>query len=630
MGGAIFIPPPLPFLKLQIIQRAGVRIKLFGKKMKFKKTIMTLAIASAMQPVFAIENNNQDEIIVTATRTAQSVDETMAAVTVITRKEIENSLAANLQELLTGLAGIDMINAGGMGKDTSLYIRGTNKDHTVVLIDGIRVGSATTGEANIQHIPLDQIERIEIVRGTRAGYYGADAIGGVIQIFTRKGSDAFTAHTKINTGSSNYKNYSAGMGQKISNTRYQITASHIETDGIHAREVKNPDLDGYLNNSLSLGSQTKLSDSNELNITLLHNDGTNWYDGFTSTSDYYFDYQQQSVGINYKHIISDSWQTTFSSNQHTDLKDDYKDAVLTNSYLTVRQSNTWQNDIALADDNLLSIGLDAQYENIDSSGTSSYPVKYRTTNGVFISNQLQADWANINISLRHDQYSDFGNQTNGNIELGRKLTNNDRVFFNLASAFKAPTMNQLYSSSGNVGLNPEEVISAEFGYSIKSGKHKTDVSLYHMNYTNLIELDPVNIFQNINKAKISGIELVHKAKLGLWQLTNQVSLLSPINATNNNQLRRRSQYSFQLEAVRQIGSWKVGADITGQGSRFDDSDNTVLLESYELLNIKAHYTWSNKLQLDIKADNILETQYETRAGYNNPGTTYYLGLNYKM
>lgn len=598
--------------------------------MKFKKSIISLAIAATIQPLFAAENNHQNEIIVTATRTAQSADDSMAAVTVITRKEIDASMAATLPELLSGVVGINISTAGGIGKDTALNIRGTNADHTVVLIDGIKIGAATTGQPIIQQLTLDQIERIEIVRGIRSGLYGSEAIGGVIQIFTRKGRDEFHAHAELEAGSANHQKFAAGLSNKTGNTRYQMSASHFQTDGIHAREIKNPDLDGYINDSISVSTLTQFNQA-KLAVNLNHAQGRNWYDGTTAGSDYYEDFQNQTLSMDYSHEISEYWNSKFILGSHINDSDHYTDSVLASNFLTHRLMTTWQNDLAISENQLLTLGLDNTHEDVDAVGSGYSFNKLRDVSGVFAQHQLQLGVNQINLNARHDNYTDFGKQDSGSIVLGRKLTQKLNTYLSYGTAFKAPTLNQLYSNYGNPTLKAEEATAAELGLKYRSGKQRLELSLYDTSINNLIAYDSGSgLFQQTVQARITGAEAGYSQPLGKWMMNLSATLTDPRDVITGNVLARRAQEIYKVDLKRKFSKIDMDLSLAHRGQSYDNSSNSKLLAAYNLLNLRMGYHVSNKMNLIFKGDNLLNEKYETRTGYNNPGTTYYLGLNYKM
>ncbi|MDH5259699.1 MAG: TonB-dependent receptor plug domain-containing protein, partial [Gammaproteobacteria bacterium] len=233
--------------------------------MKKTRQAFLVALATSLTlPTFAEE---QSPIIVTATRTAQTADESLASVTVITKEQIEQQQANDLFDVLANIAGIDMVNSGGIGKSTSLYMRGTNTGHVLVMIDGVQVGSATTGQAAYQDIPVELIERIEVVRGARASLYGSEAIGGVIQIFTRKPTHTTSLNFSSLIASHNTKKNVAGISGKLNKTSYSLQASTLSSDGFNIKDDKNPDNDGYKQNSANIFITHEFNNTDNLELS---------------------------------------------------------------------------------------------------------------------------------------------------------------------------------------------------------------------------------------------------------------------------------------------------------------------------------------------------------------------------
>ena len=284
------------------------------------------AIAAALLlPAFALPTparadaaaTDLDQVVVTATRTAQTQDQTLAAVTVIDRAEIERLQPASVAGLLTGRAGISLANNGGPGKSTSVFLRGTESDHVLVLVDGIKLGSATSGGASLQDIPAEQVERIEIVRGPFSSLYGSEAIGGVIQIFTRKPHGAFSPNASVGIGSENTQRVSAGIGGRASDPKhggwYAINAAHQDTDGINAyRGTRNfdPDEDGYRNTSLTVQGGYRFNPQWDADVRAFRAEGRNEYDG--SANDV-ADVVQQVIGGRVRYAPTEGVKLTASA-----------------------------------------------------------------------------------------------------------------------------------------------------------------------------------------------------------------------------------------------------------------------------------------------------------------------------
>src|SRR5688572_25040493 len=266
--------PSSPATSFRTAMRAGVRA---GDASMLLRNSLVIAIAVALPSLALAQTTNQestaadlDTIVVTGTRTAITVDDSLAAVEVIDREQIERSQARSLPELLRGRAGISLVNQGGLGKLTTLFMRGAESDHTLFLIDGVRVGSATSGLTALQDLPVELIERIEIVRGPRSSLYGSEAIGGVIQVFTRRNRDGVTPHLKLGGGSNGLREANGGIDIGFARGWFGVDYNHQSSDGIHAcsgagfpvfagcfMDNPDPDRDGYENNAISLRAGAK-------------------------------------------------------------------------------------------------------------------------------------------------------------------------------------------------------------------------------------------------------------------------------------------------------------------------------------------------------------------------------------
>ncbi|MFT5722299.1 MAG: vitamin B12 transporter, partial [Motiliproteus sp.] len=266
--------------------------------MLYFKRLPTAALALLPLAVSAtaFAATQSDQLVVTATRMAQTIDQSLVPVSVLTREDIDQSPATSLPELLSQLPGVDFSVSGGYGQSSNLYLRGTNSSHTLVLIDGIKIGSATLGSAPFENISLHQVERIEVVRGPRSSLYGSEAIGGVIQIFTRKPNEGVTASAKVGAGNHGTQELSAGVGLGSEQGSLAINMSHSKTDGIDAQPSGNADKDGYKSNSASINLHLNMTDATKAEITLLRTAATNQFDRSPAAYDDYSDIMQQSLG----------------------------------------------------------------------------------------------------------------------------------------------------------------------------------------------------------------------------------------------------------------------------------------------------------------------------------------------
>jgi len=564
-----------------------------------------------------------DEIVVTATRSARTVDETLAAVTVLTRRDIEK--ATSLQALLAGSTGVTLANNGGAGKETSVYLRGAQANHAVVLIDGIKVGSATKGVAAYQDIPLDAIERIEIVRGPTSSLYGSEAIGGVIQIFTRKG-----AGTVVSAGVGRYgtKQLAASLGGNVDTGWYRLAAGHDETDGFSAQNGTETDNDGYRNRNVSLRGGLRLGSATEAEFSLLHAAGAVEYDGTSSNEGK----SGQFVGGGHiKHRIGDLWQTRLSLGQSHDDSDSFLNGVFKSRFNTRRNSAAWLNDLTLSAQHLLTVGVDWQHDKVDS--TTAYTVTKRDNTGLFAQWQGRLGAQDVRLALRRDENSQFGGHTTGNAAWGVDITPGLRARLAYGTAFNAPTFNQLYYPGfGNAALQPEESESVEAGLSGRGAGGQWSATLFDNRITNLISFDGTTNPSNAS-ARIRGLELDWKTRLAAWDARIHFTLQDPENTSNTankgKDLNRRARESLRIDLDRELGSWRIGTTLRGEGKRYDNLANTTKLSGYGLIDLRAETRLAKEWVLAGRVENLLDKRYYTVAGYNQPGAGLYLTLRWQ-
>lgn len=591
--------------------------------MNFSKSVLTAAVAATLcLPANAEE---QSPVIVTATRTAQTADETLSSVTVITEKQIQQQQSHDLVSLLTAVNGLDITNQGGLGKLSSIFMRGTNSSHLLVMVDGMKIGSATSGTIAFQHIPVNQIERIEIVRGPRASLYGSEAIGGVIQIFTKKGKDKFNTYIDMGYGSYATQTLSAGLSGKSGNTSYAFNASHLMSEGFTTQNGTETDLDGYKNNSVSLNLSHDLSATSSLALNLLQTSGDSEYDGTYTNST---DYVQQTAGVQYNFAALQNWNIKLNASQSLDQADDFIDAVFKTKFNTTRDYISWQNDINVADNQLLTLGVDYQNDTVDS--TTKYNESSRNNTAGFIQHQWFGEKNDVQVSLRNDDNEAFGSHNTGSIALGHDFENKYRLITSYGTAFKAPTFNDLYYPGySNANLKPEESDTVEVELRKNAGWGEWSVNAYQTNISNLIASNSTTyIPENVNKAVIKGLELRLNTVFAGYNTQLEVAALDPRDKDTNKILQRRTQRTVKIIMDKEYGKWASGFSITGQGERYDDKANQNLLKGYATFDIRTRYAISKSLSVKGKIENLFDTKYETVKGYNNPERSIFVTLSY--
>jgi vitamin B12 transporter len=613
-------------------------------------------------PLFAAEEPAELEpIIVTATRTAQTADEALASVTVIPREEIERRRATSVQEVLRGVPGLGVTNSGGLGKPSSVFLRGTESDHVLVLVDGIRTGSASLGTTAFEDIPIDQIERIEIVRGPRSSLYGSEAVGGVIQIFTRKGGGALKPSLSAGGGSHATYKLSGGLSGGGDRGWFNLNASRLDTAGFNAcsSTVTNsggcftfePDDDGYTNNAGSARFGYRFENGLEVDAHLLHAEGANEHD---ETDDFdpvtfapleFFhnrsDFLQQTVGGKLRFSPVERWQATLTGGRSLDELDSVNNPASTDVFDTQRQSASMQNDITLAPDQLLTVGFDYYKDLLQSN--LAFTETSRDNKAGFAQYQgafNDLDWV---LGVRHDANQRFGNETTGNVALGYSFGPLLHLTAGWGRAFKAPTFNDLYFPGfGDPNLDPERSESIELGANGTVVGVHWSLNGYYTKLDDLIGFITVPVSPrfpfgiraaNVDEARILGLEAVASTQIWGWDVAANLSLIDPENrgegANKGNVLPRRAEQMFRLDLDRAFGRFTAGLTVYGEGRRFDDLENTRRLAGYVLVDLRAGVEVYKDLFLEGKVGNVLDKEYETADFFNQDDTNLFVTLRYQ-
>lgn len=596
-----------------------------------------LPVSAAVEDVTEL-----DPVVVTATRMPDTADQTLAAVTVIERAEIERRQARTMSDLLRGLPGVAVSNSGGAGQPTSIFLRGTESDHVLVLIDGVKINSATLGTAAWQQIPLTAIERVEVVRGPRSSLYGSEAIGGVIQIFTRRGSGGpFKA--RVRAGAGTYGTVTGELGLSAGDERAWFDASlgFERTEGFNACNgepglggcfVDQPDRDGFHSDNVALRAGYRFSAAVELDVHLLRSSGDTQYDGSAWAGN-----QNQTLlqvaGLNLALRPHHNWSSQLALARTWDASEIFFDETLLNHFDTHRDSLSWQNALHLAKHHRLGWGLDLQWDRIDTQ--PDYAHDARRNLGLF--GEYLGDFGpqTVHLSLRHDDNQQFGGKTTGQLGWGYRFGQGLQLSAAWGSAFKAPTFNELYYPGfGNPDLDPETSWSGELGLSGLHPWGRWGLSLYQTDIEDLIAFDATTFAPaNLDSARIRGLELWSTAHLAGWDLDANLTLLDPRNTSSglnhDKQLARRPEQTLRLDADRRFGTLGLGATVTFSGRRYDDFANQTRLDGFALVDLRAEYALSSALRLQARLENVLDEDYETAAYYNQPGRSVFVTLRYE-
>ena len=608
----------------------------------------TLSLALALPGIASAEQapTELDDVVVTATRTPVSIADSVVPVQVIDREQIDRSQAGSLLDLLRGRAGLDFVNQGGPGKITSLFMRGSASSQVLVLVDGVRIGAASSGMPALQDLPIDQIERVEIVRGPRSSLYGSEAIGGVIQIFTRAAGQGLQQNLALTAGSHNLRQASAGFSNRGERGWVSAQGAWQKTDGINACNgsatlfqgcyVDEPDRDGYRNTSLNVRGGYALGETLSVEGHMLDAASRNQYDGSIYGGNE-ADNQQRVYGGKLRWTPGDAFGLSVQVGRNDDQADSYYVQAGKRSFVstfdTRRDTASVQGDFLFAEGQQLSVGGDWQKDQVTS--TTAYSIDNRDNTGVFAEYQGRFGAHSLQASVRNDDNEQFGNHTTGSLGYGLALGHGLRLTASAGTGFKAPTFNDLYFPwSSNPALKPEESTSVNVGIAQYGEGWNWTFNAYESRIDQLIALDSTYTPYNIAKARIRGAELTGFASLAGFDINAQASFTDPRDHTRgaasyDNWLPRRARSSGRLDVDRGFGPLRVGVTATATGHRFDNAGNSLRLAGYGTVDLRVEYAINEAWSLQARAANVFDREYETVAWYNQPGREYQLTLRYR-
>jgi len=588
------------------------------------------ALAASTLSVNAAET--LDSITVTADRMPS--ENILAATTVVTRADIERLQITDLPTLLSRQPGIDIAISGGIGKQSSIFMRGTNSSHVLLLVDGVKWYSATAGSPAIQDFPIEQIERIEIVRGPRSGLYGSEAIGGVIQIFTRKGQQGVSPFAKIAYGTHNTKQATAGVRGGNEDTTYNLSFNHQSTDGINAKTNTNPDKDGYRNNNISATINHQFNDKINVQFNALRAQGVNQFDPFFSTTDINTsDFVQQVLGAKANINVTDDWTLSLQLGESRDQSKSYTNGIAGSVFDTRHRTASFNNLIKITDNNKLNLGIDYDVDDVDS--TTNFVITSRDNKAVYASWQGMANKHSWLLSVRHDNNEAFGSHNTGTAEWGYCLQEGLQFVATIGTGFKTPTFNDLYyplsfGYQGNPNLKPEKSRSYEIGLVGDYDWSNWSVRAYETKIDDLIAIkSDFSTVTNINKAKIRGVELEMGTTILGWNTQANISFLKPEDDKTGRILARRAKRLASISADKHWGDWSTGASWKLRGHSFDNAANTTRLGGYGLIDIRAGYQLNKGWLLQASVTNLFDKKYQTVKNYNSLDRTALLTISYK-
>jgi vitamin B12 transporter len=573
-----------------------------------------------------------EEVVVTAKRVPEKLENTIQPTTLITADDIAKSGQETLVEVLQSLGGVEVASTGGFGQPSSVFIRGANSDHTLVLIDGLRVDSATTGTTAFENIPLNQIERIEIVPGPLSSLYGADAVGGVVQVFTKSSRYTPGVSASVGYGTFDTRTVSGGINERFHDTDFSFNAGYLISKGFDATkppaafQSHNPDRDDYHNTNYSLKLAQHFTSDHEIGLTAFQSYGITRFDSGPFTDDI----NRQTLSA-FSVYSRDQFTATWQSMLRFGLGRDNLDisGAFPGFFRTTQPQLSWQNDFKLGGGSLI-----AGFEYLDQEVASDTPYTgtQRDVRSMFGGYVGEFGPHGVQLNVRNDDNSQFGNRTTGSAGYGYRLNPYLRFRASAGTAFKAPTFNDLYFPGfSNPNLQPERSRSYETGLDVGVGEHHFSLTYFDNRITDLIALDNTFTPQNINQARINGVELSYRGSFAGFRVNGQFTYQDPVNSLTRQLLQRRAKEHGTFAVNRSLGSWRYGAEVVASGARFDsaDEDPTTRLHGYALFNLTAGYMLARDWSVSMRWNNVFNRSYELVQNFNTPGSNVFFALKYE-
>jgi vitamin B12 transporter len=612
---------------------------------RFRLSGVAVAITAALStPVLA--QDDLEETIITATRTPVPVDTIGSPVIVITRNDIERSLASDVSELLQQHAGIEIARTGGPGQQTSLFTRGTESNHTVVLLDGVRINPGTIGGAALQNISPESLERIEVVKGPRSALYGTDAIGGVVQLFTRGAArvdaKSFGGGAGASFGTDDTRQYYGDASLAASDKlRFGVGGSYAESNGMPVFVADDSDR-GWRNVTGRASVEFDATDQLTFRARGWRAAGRTGYSAQTFSTPPYADVSQDFVNDVYAfegdyHSV-DGLNVRGTVAQARDDIDQLQPNFAGFDFAhTRRQSYDVQVDLPEVSGHLVSVGVQRTSEDtIANSFGTAFDKNTKVSQG-FVQDQFTTGIVTARFALGGVDHETFGTELTWNAEIGAAFDTGTRVTLAGGKAFRAPDSTDRFGFGGNPDLDPEVSRQVELTVRQKLGEHQRlwlsafdnrIRDLINFVVTDFATFDGQN--ENIDRARIKGGELGYEYGNAGWRARAELTMQDPRDETTDARLLRRARESLFIAVDRDVGPFDVGIDAAYFGERRDFGFPTVTLDSYTLVNATVRWRATAALTLQGRLENAFDEKYTQAAGYRTRGRAYTIGVRFSF
>ena len=591
-------------------------------------------------PVFSAESDLEsgvtelDPIVVTSTGNETRLSRTLASTTVISRDQIERAQALDLAELLRFNAGVEIGRNGGAGAVTSVFVRGGESNHTLILVDGVRINPASSGGAALQNIAPDSIERIEIVKGPRSAIYGSDAIAATINIITRNATGS-RVEGWLRGGAFDTREASVRLAHGNTENGLNIQAQRFETEGYSIQPGGSVDAAGNERTSVSVNGNGRFG-KNTMRLKLWQSRGETDYD--PSFPPFFIaplasqDFVNRVIGVTVDRSLSPKWSLSLNSDW---MSDDIQQNQ-SSDFVTTDRSQLGARIVGDLKKHRLSFAATAARENVDADG---FGTAYQDSRGIYsISAQDEINMGSHSavIGVSANDHDAFGNRIEGSLEYGFRLKSGAQLFASGATGFRAPDATDQFGFGGNPDLKPEAAINYELGARKIAGAHSVDLRVFHAQVDDLIsvEFDVANNpavdfgFRavNVDEYENTGVELSYGwLNAGLSANISGI-IQNPEDKSTGQQLARRAKRSISGNLAYRFSRYFVGLDLLGSSERPDPNGT---LPGYALANLTAGADINQNWKISARVENILDTEYQTAGGFDMAGAAAYLTLKYR-
>ena len=584
-----------------------------------------------------------DPVVVSATRSPVPLSHVLSDVSVIQREDIERHGSGGVVDVLRGVAGVQMVRNGGPAGTTSVFIRGGEQRFTAVMVDGVRVDTQTTGGVSWEAIPLSQIERIEIVRGPASALYGSDAMGGVVQIFTRKGTGGAGLDAGLGVGSHHTAKSDATFSGASGPLDFALSAASESSHGfdstVRSATATGADRDGYWSRSVSGRLGFQLADAHRVEVSALDNRVRSQYDAPVSSFSPFVDNQATRDLQTLRALWSAQWTQGWRSALSAGQSDDAYEAIPNNptpyrSFSRV-QTYAWQNDVSWGANSLQAI-LERRQDRLRNDLDERPIDDGRSQDAIGLGYGWRDAGRALQLQLRRDDDSEFGGHSTGSIASGLDLAPGWRLQSSFGTGFRAPTLYQRFSEYGSASLAPESSRNFELGLQRSLAHGQLSLTAFHNRVTDLIVFggtgtcaSDFGCYANSSGvSELSGLTLQGRHAWRGWRTSGSFDFLSAKNTDTDKWLARRARRTASLQLDKDLGDWTLGAQWLGVGRRFDDAANKRTLGGYGVLNLDAQWRIDPEWRLQVRVDNLFDKDYNTANNFVSAPLSLFVGMRW--